>query len=227
MAKKYWKKYDEAKKLVEAGKAYELNEAIQLVKKVSYTKFDATVELHVKTNADPKYNDQMIRATVVLPHGIWKTVKIWAYVTEDKFDEAKKAWADIVWSDQLIKDIENWKIEFDVLITTNDMMRNLAKVAKTLWPKWLMPSPKAGTVTADIVATINEIKKGRIEFKLDKTGNIHCPVGKVSFSDDKLEENIKDLLKAIEDNKPVWVKWKLVKKAVVAPTMGPWVMLNY
>lgn len=227
MQRKPWKKYGEAKKLIEVNKVYELVDAISLLKKVSYTKFDWTVELHVKTNADPKYNDQMIRATVVLPNWIGKTVRIWAYLSEDKFEEAKKAWADVVWNDQLIKDIEHGKIDFDVLITTNDMMRNLAKVAKTLWPKGLMPSPKAGTVTADIVATINEIKKGRIEFKLDKTGNIHCPVGKVSFSDDKLVENIQDLLKAIEDNKPAGVKWKLVKKVVVAPTMGPWVPLIY
>lgn len=227
MARKLWKKYKEAIKLIEANKAYELAEGVELVKKVSYTKFDWSVEIHIKTNADPKYNDQMIRWTVVLPNWIWKTVKVWVYTSEDHFENAKKAWADIVWNDQLIKDIENWKIEFDVLITTNDMMRNLAKVAKILWPKWLMPSPKAWTVTADIAWTINEIKKWRIEFKLDKTGNIHCPVGKVSFDSTKLIENINDLLKAIEDHKPTWIKWKLVKKIVIAPTMWPWIMINY
>ena len=221
-----WKKYKSAQELIEAGKKYELSEAVELMKKVSYTKFDWTVEVHLNTAANPKYQDQLIRGTVVLPHGIWKSKKIAVFATEDNHKAAKEAGADIVGSNELLKDIENWKIDFEVLVTTSDMIKDLAKVAKVLWPKGLMPSPKAWTVTNDLTWTINEIKKWRIEFKLDKTWNIHVWVWKVSFDNEKLVENIKALLSAIDENKPSGVKWKLVRKAVLAPTMGPGVEIE-
>lgn len=224
---KHWKKYLESAKLVDNLQKYTMEEAVSLVKKVSYTKFVAGVEAHIKTFADPRYNDQMLRWTVVLPHGNGKSVKVWVFASDDKIEEARAAWADIVGWNDLLKKIEEGVIEFDVLVTTPDMMRDLAKVAKTLWPKGLMPSPKAGTVATDLKATINEIKKWRIEFKLDKTGNLHVLIGKVNFEEKQLQENLEAFMKAIEEAKPAWVKWKLVKKLVVAPTMGPWVQIAY
>lgn len=223
MARKVWKKYKAALALVNRENRYELAEAVELVKKVSYTKFNWTVEIHISTAADPRYNDQMMRGTVVLPHWIGKVVKIAAFVSEDKVEEAKKLWADIAWNELLLKDLEAWKVDFDVLITTPDMMRDLAKAAKILWPKGLMPSPKAWTVTNNLTQTIDELKKWRIEYKLDKTGNFHIPVWKIQFDAIKLQENIQVLLKTLEENRPSWVKWKLIRKIVLAPTMGPWV----
>lgn len=220
------KKYAEAKKLVDPNKKYSLEEAVELAKKTSYSKFVGTLEVAIKTFADPKYNDQMIRATTILPHGTGKTVKIAAFVSEDMIDEAKKMWADIAWANDLIKDIENGKIEFDIIVTTPDMMRDLAKVAKILWPKGLMPSPKAGTVTQNLKETIQEIKKGRVEFRLDKTGNIHVGAGKLSFTNEQLVENVRNLIKAIEENKPSGIKAKLIKKIVIAPTMGIWIQVD-
>lgn len=226
MATKVWKKYKEAAKLIEPMKRYSLEEGVELVKKVNYAKFKGSVEIHIKTFADPKYNDQMLRWTVVLPHGNGKTVRIGAFVSDEKIDEAKALWVDVVGSSDLLKKIEDGQINFDVLITTNDMMRDLAKVAKILWPKGLMPSPKAWTVTNDLKSTVDEIKKWRVEYKLDKTGNLHVGVGKVDFDSSKLLDNINALLKSIEENKPAWVKGKLIKKLVLAPTMGPGVLIN-
>ena len=193
---KHGKKYVEVKKLVEKTKFYPLAEAIELLRKVNYAKFDAGIELAVKTNANPKYNDQMLRATTILPHGTGKTKKVAVFITEDKADEARKAGADI-------------------------------GVAKQLGPKGLMPSPKAGTVTLNVAQAVEETKKGKIEFRLDKTGNVHALVGKLSFDNTKLIENIESLMKAIEENKPTGVKGKLVKKVVVATTMSPGVQVEY
>ncbi len=220
------KKFVAAKAQVEWGKKYELAEAVTLAKAVSYAKFGGSLEVHVKTFADPKYNDQMIRATVVLPHGTGKKTTVAVFVGDDKLEAAKKAGADIVGNTDLLTQIEKGDINFDVLITTNDMMRDLAKVAKTLGPKGLMPSPKAGTVTTNLEQTIDEIKKGRVEFKLDKTGNIHVGVGKLSFTDEQLTENVAALMHAVLENKPSGVKGKLIQKMVVAPTMGPSVTVN-
>ena len=225
MAKK-GKKYVAAKAKVDVEKKYPLAEAVALVKEVSTSSFVWSLELSVKTNANPKYNDQMLRATVILPHGTGKTVKVAAYVGEDKRDEATKAGADIVGNAELLADIQNGKIDFDILVTTADQMRDLARVAKILWPKGLMPSPKAGTVSANIAKTVDELKKGRVEYKLDKTGNIHVGVGKLSFSDEELIENVESILKSMDDNKPVWVKGTLIKKAVIAPTMWPGVQVE-
>lgn len=220
------KKFIAAKAQIEVGKKYEIAEAVTLAKAVSYAKFGGSLEVHVKTFADPKYNDQMIRATVVLPHGTGKKTIVAAFVSDDKADLATKAGADIVWNTELIAQIEKGEINFDVLVTTNDMMRDLAKVAKTLGPKGLMPSPKAGTVTTNLEQTIDEIKKGRVEFKLDKSGNIHVGVGKLSFTDEQLTENVTALMHAIFENKPTGVKGKLIQKMVVAPTMWPSVQVN-
>ena len=221
------KKYVEVKKLVDKSKAYPLTEAVALLKKVSYAKFDAWVEIAVKTNANPKYNDQMIRATTILPHGTWKTKKVAVFTTDDKAEEAKKAGADIVGYDVLLQNIKEWKTDFDVLITSPDLIRELAPVAKQLGPKGLMPSPKAGTVAVTIAQAVEETKKGKIEFRLDKTGNIHALVGKLSFDENKLVENIQALLNAIEENKPTGVKGKLVKKVVIASTMSPGIQIEY
>jgi len=222
----YGKKYKNVKSLVEAEKKYPIAEAVALAKKVSYAKFGGSLNIAVKTFADPKYNDQQIRSTAVLPHGTGKTVRVAAFVSDDMMADAKKLGADIVGNAEIIKDIEAGKFDFDVMVTTPDMMRDLAKVAKALGPKGLMPSPKAGTVTQDLAATIDEVKKGRIEFRLDKTGNIHAGIGKISFTDEQLIENYTALLNAISENKPAGIKGKLIKKVVVSPTMGPGVQVE-
>ncbi|MCX6823373.1 MAG: 50S ribosomal protein L1 [candidate division SR1 bacterium] len=224
---KHGKKYVEAAKHIDRNKAYTIAEAVELVKKGNYSKFDGSVEMAIKTFADPKYNDQMIRATTILPHGTGKSVKIAVFCSEDKAAEAKAAGADIAGTEVLLNDIKAGKFGFDVLITTPENIRDLATVAKQLGPKGLMPSPKAGTVTQNIVQTVEEFKKGKMEFKLDKTGNIHGIVGKVSFDAKKLEENIVAFLKAIEENKPTGIKAKLIKKIVLAPTMGPGIIVAY
>ncbi|MEY3197758.1 MAG: ribosomal protein [Candidatus Parcubacteria bacterium] len=221
------KKYRAALEKVDVLKKYELAEAVALVKAVSYAKFGGSMELHVQTACNPKYNDQQIRGTVVLPHGTGKTVKVAVFIGEEGVAEAKAAGADIAGNKDLLKDIEDGKMDFDVLITTPDMMRDLAKVAKALGPKGLMPSPKTGTVTMNVTQAIDEVKKGRVEFKLDKTGNVHVGIGKISFADDKLAENVTAVLRALVENKPAGIKGKLFKKVVLAPTMGPGVGLSW
>jgi len=221
------KKYAEAKKSVDAMKAYSLEEGIALLKKVNYAKFDATVNIAIKTNANPKYNDQMIRSTTILPNGTGKTKKVAVFIGDDRIAEAKKAGADIAGSENLLQAIKAGKFDFDVLITTPDHIRDLAPVAKALGPKGLMPSPKAGTVAVDIEQAIKEVKLGKVEFRLDKTGNIHLGVGKISFDNKKLIENIQALMKSIEESKPAGVKGKLIKKVVISSTMSPAIMLDY
>lgn len=218
---KHGKKYNAVKKLVDNKKKYSIEEAVELLKKISYTKFDGTVEVHIQTSANPKYNDQNIRSTVVLPHGVGKKIRVAAFVWDDKIEDIRKTDADVVWNNDLISDIEKWNINFDVLVTTPDMMKELAKVAKILWPKWLMPSPKAGTVSSKPEDTIKEIKKWRVEFKLDKNGVIHVWVGKVSFEQKQIQENLKVLIEAVNNAKPSGVKWNLIKKIYIAPTMWP------
>ncbi len=221
------KKFVAAKAKVDAMKQYPLAEAVALAKEVSYSKFVGSLEMHLWTFADPKYNDQMLRGIVGLPHGTGKKIRIAAFVDAGQIDAAKAAGADVAGKEDLLADIDAGKINFDILLTTNDMMRDLAKAAKTLWPKGLMPSPKAGTITNDIAKTIDELKKGRVEFKLDKTGNVHVIVGKVNFTDQQLIENIETVLHAIHDNKPSGVKGKLLRKVVLAPTMGPGVQVAW
>ena len=221
---KHGKKYRESAKIVDSTKVYSLTEAVALIKKTWYTKFDGSVEIAVNTNADAKYNDQMMRGTTILPHGTGKTQRIAVFTTEEA--EAKKAWADLVGTDTLINEIKEGKFNFDILLTTPEHIRDLAPVAKQLWPKGLMPSPKAGTVATNIAQAIEEFKKGKIEFKLDKTGNINVAIGKTSFTQEQLEENITAFLKALEDNKPTGVKGKLVKRIYLASTMWPWIKIE-
>jgi large subunit ribosomal protein L1 len=221
------KKYRAALEKIDVLKKYELAEAVKLTKEVSYAKFGGSVEVHVQTACNPKYNDQQIRGTVVLPNGTGKTMRVACFVGDELVETAKAAGADIAGNKELLTAIEAGNFDFDVLITTPDMMRDLAKVAKALGPKGLMPSPKTGTVTPNIAQAIDEVKKGRVEFKLDKTGNVHVGVGKLSFSDEKLAENITALLRAIVENKPAGIKGRLFKKVVLAPTMGPGVGLQW
>ncbi len=224
---KHGKKYNESKKLVDSTKLYSIADAVELLKKTAYAKFWWSVDIAINTLANPKFNDQMIRSTTVLPHWTGKSKKIAVYIGDDKMDEAKKSWADIVGSDSLITDIKNGKIDFDVLITTPESIKDLAPVAKALGPKWLMPSPKSWTVTTNIIQAVDEFKKGKIEFKLDKTSNIHASVGKISFDANKIEENVAAFIKAVEDARPAWVKGKLIKKIVISATMGPWIQITY
>lgn len=221
---KHGKKYREAAKGVDSTKVYSISEAVALLKKSGYTKFDGSVEIAVKTNADAKYNDQMMRGTTILPHGTGKSKRIAVFTADEA--EAKKAWADIAGIETLLSDIKAGKFDFDILLTTPEHIRDLAPVAKQLGPKGLMPSPKAWTVVANISQAVEEFKKGKMEFKLDKTGNINAAVGRISFTEVQIEENIKSFLKALEDNKPTGVKGKLIKRVYIAPTMGPGITIE-
>lgn len=219
------KQWKALKEKVDITEKHDIVEAVKLVKELSYSKFVWSCELHIKTSANPKYNDQLVRGTIVLPNWTGKTVRVAAFVSDDKRDDATKAGADLVGNAELIEAIEKGTIDFDVMVTSGDMMRDLAKVAKQLWPKGLMPSPKAGTVSSNITQTIDEIKKWRVEFKLDKTGNIHVVIGKMDFADEALVENYNAILKAITEAKPSGIKGKLILKSVIAPTMWPGVQV--
>lgn len=223
---RHGKKYVEARKLVDANKTYSVEEAVELVKRTSTTKFDGSVEIAIKTNANPKFNDQMIRTTTTLPHWNGKTKRVAVFAGAEQVDELKKSGADLVGSSDLIDAIKAWKFDFDVLVTSPDNMRDLAPVAKVLWPKGLMPSPKSGTVTQNVAQTVEEIKKGKMEFRLDKTGNIHALIWKISFDDAKLVDNVNHFIKAVLDNRPEWVKGKLIKKIAIASTMGPGINID-
>lgn len=224
------KKYLEALKLVDREKAYDLNESISKLKEVSKTlqrKFDETVEFIARLGVDPKYADQMVRGSVVLPHGLGKELKVLVIAQGEKLKEAEEAGADYVGGEELINKIanENW-IDFDVVIATPDMMPKMAKLGKILGPRGLMPNPKVGTVTADVKRAVTEAKKGRVEFKVDKTGNVHVPVGKISFDDQKLKENILAVLDALIKAKPSGAKGQYLKNAVIKTTMSPSVKLD-
>ncbi|BBE32124.1 50S ribosomal protein L1 [Tepiditoga spiralis] len=221
------KKYLEAKKLVDSLKLYSIDEAVELVKKVAYSKFDDSVEVHVQLGIDSTKSDQNVRNTVSLPHGTGKDVKVLVFATGEKAEEAKAAGADYVGSDELADKIvkEAWS-DFDVAIATPDMMRVVGKLGRFLGPRGLMPSPKAGTVTADVTAAVKEFKAGRLEVRNDKTGNVHFPAGKKSFDNEKLKENIISGLEQLSKLKPSSSKGKFIKKVSIAPTMGPGVKLD-
>ena len=214
------KKYLAAAQLVEAGKLYSITEAAELVKKTSTVKFDATVEVSLNLNVDPKAADQQVRGTLVLPHGNGKTKKVLAIT--DKTEEAKEAGADYVGGKEMIEKIlkEDW-FDFDVIVATPNMMGEIGKAARTLGPKGLMPNPKAGTVSPDIAKAIKEIKAGKIQYRVDKEGNMHVSIAKVSFDADKISENLKALCEAINKAKPAAVKGTYIKNAVLHTTMGP------
>ena len=224
---KHGKKYAEAAKLVDRTVAYETAEAIALVKKTAVAKFDETVEVHIRTGCDGRHADQQVRGAVVLPHGTGKTVRVLVFAKGAKLDEATAAGADYVGGEELIPKIqkEGW-LDFDVVVATPDMMGVVGRLGKVLGPKGLMPNPKAGTVTMNVAQAIKDIKAGKIEYRLDKTNIIHCPVGKVSFSEEALQENFKALMDAIMKAKPSAVKGAYLKSITLTSTMGPGVKVT-
>ena len=221
------KKYIEAAKQIERGNLYEKAEAVALVKKSAVAKFDETIEAHIRTGCDGRHADQQIRGAVVLPHGTGKKVRILVFAKDAKAEEAKAAGADYVGAEDLIPKIQNegW-FEFDVVVATPDMMGVVGRLGRVLGPKGLMPNPKAGTVTMDVTKAINEIKAGKIEYRLDKTNIIHVPVGKASFTDEQLNDNFQSLMGAINKAKPASLKGQYIKSATLTSTMGPGVKLN-
>ena len=224
---KHGKKYIEAAKLVDRATQYEPGEAIALVKKTASAKFDETVEVHIRTGCDGRHAEQQIRGAVVLPNGTGKTVKVLVFAKGDKLTEAEAAGADYVGGEELIPKIQNdgW-LDFDVVVATPDMMGVVGRLGKVLGPKGLMPHPKAGTVTMDVTKAVNDIKAGKIEYRLDKTNIIHVPVGKASFSEDKLQENYDALMEAIVKAKPSALKGQYLKSITLATTMGPGVKIS-
>jgi len=226
MARKPGKKYTAAANQVEA-RPYNLDEAITLVQKIKFTKFDETVEVHMRLGVDPKHADQMVRGTIVLPNGLGKSKRVLVIASGDKLREAEAAGADFFGGDELVEKIqkENW-LDYDAVVATPDMMRSLARLGKILGPRGLMPNPKTGTVTTDVAKAIQEVKAGKVEFRVDKTGVIHAPVGKVGFANDKLIENAATLINAVMKAKPAAAKGKYVRSATVCSTMGPGVALD-
>ena len=224
---KHGKKYNESAKLIETGKFYDVNEAVELAVKTGTAKFDETVEIHVRLGVDSRHADQQVRGAVVLPNGTGKTVRILVIAKGDKADAAQAAGADFVGAEEMIAKIqnENW-LDFDVVIATPDMMGLVGRLGKVLGPRGLMPTPKAGTVTPDVARAVAEAKAGKIEYRLDKTNIIHCPIGKVSFGAEKLQENFDTLMGAIIKAKPAATKGQYVKSCVLATTMGPGIKLN-
>lgn len=224
---KHGKKYGEAAKLVDRATQYDPAEAIGLVKKTATAKFDETVEVHIRTGCDGRHAEQQIRGAVVLPNGTGKTVKVLVFAKGAKLDEAQAAGADFVGGDELIPRIQNegW-LDFDVVVATPDMMGVVGRLGKVLGPKGLMPNPKAGTVTMDVTKAINDIKAGKIEYRLDKSNIIHVPVGKASFSEEALAENYKALMDAIMKAKPSALKGQYLKSITLATTMGPGVKVS-
>ncbi|HEX3746543.1 MAG TPA: 50S ribosomal protein L1 [Bryobacteraceae bacterium] len=226
MARKQGKQYQAARKQVEA-KEYPLEEAVPLIKKVKFAKFDETVEVHMRLGVDPKHADQMVRGTVVMPNGLGKSKKVLVIASGDKQREATEAGADFVGGEDMVNKIqsESWT-DFDAVIATPDMMRSVGKLGKVLGPRGLMPNPKTGTVTVDVTKAIKEIKAGKVEFRVDKTGIIHAPVGKTSFSAEKLIENAASLISAVIKAKPAVAKGKYVRSTTLCSTMGPGVAVD-
>ena len=221
------KNYKESAKLIDKATLYDPTEAFDLVIKASKAKFDETVELHVKLGVDSRHADQQVRGAIVLPHGTGKTRKVLVFCKAEREEEAKEAGADFVGGQELVDKItgENW-FDYDVVVATPDMMGVVGRLGKVLGPKGLMPTPKAGTVTPNLAQAIKEIKAGKIEYRLDKTNIIHCPIGKVSFGTEKLNENFNALIGAIIKAKPAAAKGQYIKSCVTASTMGPGVKIN-
>ena len=224
---KHGKKYNEAAKQVDRATLYDPADAVALVKKTATAKFDETVELHIRTGCDGRHAEEQIRGAVVLPHGTGKTVRVLVFAKGDKVNEAEAAGADFVGGDALIPKIQNegW-LDFDVVVATPDMMGVVGRLGKVLGPKGLMPNPKAGTVTMDVTKAINDIKAGKIEYRLDKSNIVHCPIGKVSFSEEQLVDNLKAIMDAIVKAKPASLKGTYLKSITISSTMGPGVKVN-
>lgn len=220
------KKYLEAVKQVDRDKLYEAREAVSLLKKVSYVKFDPTIELHLRLGVDPRHADQMVRGTAVLPHGTGKTVRILVFAQGDKAREAEEAGADFVGSADLVKQINEGWLGFDVAIATPDMMQSVGRLGKILGRRGLMPNPKAGTVTFDLARTIREVRSGRVEFRVDRAGLIHVPIGKLSFDEGRISDNLAAMLEAIVAAKPSGVKGQYVKTITLASSMSPGIHLD-
>ena len=225
---KYGKKYADSLKAYDRSKTYDVNEAMGLVIDTAKAKFDETIELHVRLGVDPRQADQQVRGVLVLPNGTGKTKKVLVIAKGERADIAKEAGADFVGAEEMIQKIqtENW-FDFDVVITTPDMMGVVGRIGKVLGPKGLMPNPKSGTVTMDVAKAITEVKAGKVEYRLDKTAIIHCPIGRESFGKEKLGENFTALMDAIIKAKPAAAKGQYIKSVTVASTMGPGVKVNY
>ncbi len=221
------KRYTEIAKLVDRSVAYDPSEAVKLIEQTGKAKFDETVELHVRLGVDSRHADQQVRGAVVLPHGTGKTKKVLVFAKGPKADEATAAGADFVGAEDMVQKIqsENW-FDFDAVVAAPDMMGVVGRIGKVLGPKGLMPNPKSGTVTMDVTKAINDIKAGKVEYRLDKTNIIHCPIGKVSFGEEKLLENLNAIMEAIAKAKPAAAKGQYFKNATVTTTMGPGIRLN-
>ncbi len=221
------KKYKDSAKLIDRSKLYDTDEAIGLVLSTAKAKFDETVEVHVKLGVDSRHADQQVRGAIVLPHGTGKTARVLVFAKGDKLKDAEAAGADFFGGEELVAKItgENW-FDFDVVVATPDMMGVVGRLGKVLGPKGLMPSPKAGTVTMDVTKAVNEIKAGKIEYRLDKTNIIHCPIGKVSFGKEKLTENFSTLMGALIKAKPAAAKGQYLRSVAIASTMGPGIKIS-
>jgi large subunit ribosomal protein L1 len=220
------KKYREAAKQIDRDRYYSVDEAVELTKKVAFAKFDETVELDMNLGVDPRKADQMVRGTVVLPHGLGKSKRVVVIAAAAKIQEARDAGADEVGGDDIVDRIKGGWLDFDALVATPDMMKSVGQLGKILGPRGLMPNPKTGTVTPDVGRAVREVKAGKVEFRVDKTGVIHAPVGKVSFDKDRLAENVKSLIDAVMRAKPATAKGKYVKSAGISSTMGPGIKLD-
>jgi large subunit ribosomal protein L1 len=223
---KHGKKYTDAAKLVEPDRRYEIGEACELLPRLSLSKFDGTVELHLRLGVDPRHADQLVRGTVVLPHGTGRSVRVIVFAQGEKAQEALRAGADEVGGDDLVKRIDEGWFEFDVAIATPDMMGTVGRLGKKLGPRGLMPNPKSGTVTFDIERAVGEIKSGRVEFKVDRAGIVHVPVGKASFTGDQLTANVAALVDAVNRAKPTGAKGTYMRTLTLAPTMGPGIRVD-
>ncbi|MDO4847384.1 MAG: 50S ribosomal protein L1 [Clostridiaceae bacterium] len=223
---KHGKKYNESAKLIERAKLYDTTEAFELAVKGSTAKFDETVEVHIRLGVDSRHADQQVRGAVVLPNGTGKNVRVAVFAKGDAADAAKEAGAELVGAEDLLAEVQGGNLDFDVCIASPDMMGLVGRLGKVLGPRGLMPSPKAGTVTPDVAKAVTEAKAGKIEYRLDKTNIIHCPIGKVSFGAEKLTENFDTLMDAIVKARPAALKGQYIKSCVVATTMGPGVKIN-
>lgn len=226
MGKKTTKRLQALQAKVDASKVYDVTSGVSLVKSLASTKFDETVEIALRLGVDPRHADQMIRGAVVLPHGTGKKIRVAVFAKGVKADEAKAAGADVVGADDLAEDIKNGNTDFDMVIATPDMMALVGKVGRILGPKGLMPNPKTGTVTADVSKAVANAKSGQVNFRVDKKGIIHAPVGKVSFQEDKIRENMLELVRAINRLKPASAKGKYIKSGTLSLTMSPGVKLD-